>query len=105
MTHLVSLSRDDSSSHIIGSVAWQEPFNLCHQSRMATKSKLQLARSARVRRVSGAKQVSGFIGGKGKASRGFILLLAACFFLPAAPRVLAQERPPAVPLVTHDPYF
>jgi hypothetical protein len=33
------------------------------------------------------------------------LLLAACLFLLAAPGAVAKERPPAVPLVTHDPYF
>jgi len=58
-----------------------------------------------VRRVSGAKGVSGFIGGRGKASLGFISLLAACFLLLIAPHAQAQERPPAIPLVTHDPYF
>src|SRR6202000_2243635 len=65
----------------------------------------QLARSARVRRVSGAKGVSGFIGDAGKAGARFISLLGVCFFLLTALQARGQVGPPAVPLVTHDPYF
>ena len=59
-----------------------------------------------MRRTFRDEWVSGFIKRSEKQGRGFVLLLATCFILLWAPlNAPAQQRPPAVPLVTHDPYF
>ena len=57
-------------------------------------------------RMSGASWVSGFIGDVRTHGIGLVAVIAACLVLLSAPlSAVAQQRPPAVPLVAHDPYF
>jgi hypothetical protein len=59
-----------------------------------------------VRRVTWTGWVSGFMESAKAKEMGFASMIAACFvLLLASLSAVAQQRPPAVPLVTHDPYF
>jgi hypothetical protein len=59
-----------------------------------------------VGRVTGTTWVSGFMENARTKGIGFIATITACLVLLLAPlSTAAQERPPAVPLVAHDPYF
>ena len=54
---------------------------------------------------TGTEKVSGFIEAGGRSGDQTCSCLAWFLMLIAPLSVVAQQRPPAVPLVAHDPYF
>jgi hypothetical protein len=59
-----------------------------------------------VRRASWGSRVNGFIEQGSIRRTGLVSLFAVCFVVGLTPiSLVAEQRPPAVPLVAHDPYF